>query len=396
MGFNNPLTGLNGSLIYPQIKSPNFNLAGKTGWAILKNGDAYFFNVTATGVITATSFAGTDFVINSSGAFFYGGVPAAGNLILALAPTGGTDAFGNGYAPGLSAGATGSSEQIVIGVSSGSPLIYFLSAIATALNNAALQLNVSGAGTAAHDTLVIKSSQDTAHTDYVAINLNGNSNDGVTAQTSLSMAYVNVASVVTFYQLLTSAGITYPKGVTIGGATPGLGDNGVGEISLANAGTVPTTNPTGGGVLYSKQGVPTWRDPGGQTLGAVRTYSADSSSNLASFTAETDVPGATVSVMVTGSNATVVVNAQFDMQLGTTVGDTMTGRLSWNGADRSEQAVLIAPTVLTRVCVARSWRITGVTAGTYIAKLTATCSLSAANNMVSSPHTGLLVTVIDQ
>lgn len=101
MGFNNPLTGLNGSLIYPQIKSPDFNLGAQTGWAILKNGNAYFFNVVATGTITATAFIGTDFVINSSGEFFYSGTPANGNLILSLANTSGTDAQGNTYVAGL-------------------------------------------------------------------------------------------------------------------------------------------------------------------------------------------------------------------------------------------------------------------------------------------------------
>jgi hypothetical protein len=39
MGFANDLTGENGALIRQQIKSPNFSLSGKTGWAILKNGD---------------------------------------------------------------------------------------------------------------------------------------------------------------------------------------------------------------------------------------------------------------------------------------------------------------------------------------------------------------------
>jgi hypothetical protein len=70
-GFSNPIIGGGGDLVYPAIMSPNFSLAGQTGWAILKNGNAYFFNITAEGTITATSFDGTDFIINSNGAFFY-------------------------------------------------------------------------------------------------------------------------------------------------------------------------------------------------------------------------------------------------------------------------------------------------------------------------------------
>jgi hypothetical protein len=47
-GFKNPIIGGGGTLVYPQIKSPNFNLAAKTGWAILKNGNAYFFGLVTT------------------------------------------------------------------------------------------------------------------------------------------------------------------------------------------------------------------------------------------------------------------------------------------------------------------------------------------------------------
>lgn len=38
------------------------------------------------------------------------------------------------------------------------------------------------------------------------------------------------------------------------GAAADLGDDGVGELKLANATTVPTTNPTGGTVIYSRNG----------------------------------------------------------------------------------------------------------------------------------------------
>lgn len=47
------------------------------------------------------------------------------------------------------------------------------------------------------------------------------------------------------------------------GATAPLGDNGVGEIQLANAGTVPTTNPTGGAIVYARNGGILTRDPNG-------------------------------------------------------------------------------------------------------------------------------------
>lgn len=48
-----------------------------------------------------SSFTGTDYIINSSGVFFYSGTPALGNLIISNAPSSGTDGFGNAYLSGV-------------------------------------------------------------------------------------------------------------------------------------------------------------------------------------------------------------------------------------------------------------------------------------------------------
>lgn len=48
------------------------------------------------------------------------------------------------------------------------------------------------------------------------------------------------------------------------GATPSMG-SGVGVIGIANAGTNPTVNPVGGGILYSNGGAGTWLGSGGTT-----------------------------------------------------------------------------------------------------------------------------------
>jgi hypothetical protein len=102
-GFQSPTTGGQGTLLEAQIKSPNFNLSNKTGWAILRNGNAYFFNITATGTIIATEFEGTDFFINSEGAYFYSPTPGSGNLIATITnqPVGSTDPYGNDTYPGI-------------------------------------------------------------------------------------------------------------------------------------------------------------------------------------------------------------------------------------------------------------------------------------------------------
>lgn len=53
------------------------------------------------GAISGSTFTGTNFIINSSGMFFYNGVPALGNLATSVAPSSGTDSFGNTYQAGV-------------------------------------------------------------------------------------------------------------------------------------------------------------------------------------------------------------------------------------------------------------------------------------------------------
>jgi hypothetical protein len=108
-GFQHDIAGGQGNLIIPQLQSPNFDLATQTGWAVLKNGDAYFFNVTATGAVTSNTV-----VVSGAGdgIFVYDGVPASGNLIVAIASAAGTDAFGNDYSgPGIVVSSPGGSQN---------------------------------------------------------------------------------------------------------------------------------------------------------------------------------------------------------------------------------------------------------------------------------------------
>lgn len=105
MPFPNPVVGGGGALVIPIIRSPNFSIPAKTGWAIMANGDAYFFNVTAEGAVTATSV-----IVNGSGdgVFVYDGTPAKGTLVVAITSASGTDNFGNAYSgPGIAVSAPG-------------------------------------------------------------------------------------------------------------------------------------------------------------------------------------------------------------------------------------------------------------------------------------------------
>lgn len=100
--FSNSLTGAQGSLVRAQVKSPNFSIADQTGWAILKNGDAYFFSIVAQGTVTATAFIGTDFLISAAGAFFYSAAPGPGTLVMSITNAAGTDdGQGNAYLQGI-------------------------------------------------------------------------------------------------------------------------------------------------------------------------------------------------------------------------------------------------------------------------------------------------------
>jgi hypothetical protein len=88
------------------IASPNY-VPGVSGWTVNQDGSAEFNNLVIRGI-----FAGTNFEINSDGAFFYSGTPAAGNLIISLADAAGTDGLGNAYQAGVTSYEPGESEEV--------------------------------------------------------------------------------------------------------------------------------------------------------------------------------------------------------------------------------------------------------------------------------------------
>jgi hypothetical protein len=114
-GFAHDIAGGQGNLITIVEKSPNY-VPGVSGWAIFRNGDVEFNSGTFRGTVTAGTFAGTNFVINSAGEFFYSGVPALGNLTASITVpnTTGTDAFGNHWFGGLASYDQSSNSGIAI------------------------------------------------------------------------------------------------------------------------------------------------------------------------------------------------------------------------------------------------------------------------------------------
>lgn len=98
-----------------------------------KSGTDVFGNAFPQGVkIFQGEFDGTNFVINSSGAFFYSGTPATGNLIASIAPAAGTDAHSNAYVAGFGSYANSGStltqidgDTVGIGLASANALALF-------------------------------------------------------------------------------------------------------------------------------------------------------------------------------------------------------------------------------------------------------------------------------
>ncbi len=87
---NDPVVG-GVTLRRPAISSPNFQ-TGVQGWTVNADGSAEFNSLALRG-----TFTGVNFVLNSSGLFFYSGIPALGNLIQSVTNGTGTDATGNAY-----------------------------------------------------------------------------------------------------------------------------------------------------------------------------------------------------------------------------------------------------------------------------------------------------------
>jgi hypothetical protein len=121
-GFNNPIVGGDGGLVYPSIHSPNFSAGPPiTGWSIDKNGNAYF----------SGTVGGLSYEITSAGAFFYTGTPANGNLFLSIAATAGIDQYSNPYGSGLNVGNQGGAHlaistagDLLIASSANAPVLF--------------------------------------------------------------------------------------------------------------------------------------------------------------------------------------------------------------------------------------------------------------------------------
>jgi hypothetical protein len=225
-GFPQPIVA-GQNLLIPGIQSPNFSLTSETGWAILKNGLAYFFSV----VLSGGTLTGPDYIINPSGIFIYNGTPANGNLIGSWAGAAGTDTFGNPYPQGLNVSQGDISGSVITGsVISGPDWIlnsagFFQYASTPALGN----LTGSWASVAGTDGL---------GNTYLA---------GFTAYNKATGQYVQIA---------TSAQASGGPGLVLGSGNP--------NEPYDSAASIEANTPGYSGALG--YGVTTWTGPGDNTF----------------------------------------------------------------------------------------------------------------------------------
>lgn len=208
MSFRNPIVAGN-NLVRNAIQSPNY-LAGSMGWIIRRDGSAEFSNAI---------FRGSVVISGSNNLLMYSGAPASGDLVIALAPNAGSDAFGNVYAQGLTIGAAGGS-QLVLGLTGGSPLLYFPTGRTAITNSSAFQTITLGTGTGAYDQLQILGAQDNTQLDAIDSGWTSSSPDGTQPAQILDF-YHDPSGGYHFYRVCSFAGNASTGPVTA--VQPGTG-----------------------------------------------------------------------------------------------------------------------------------------------------------------------------
>lgn len=179
MSFRNPILA-GTTLVRTAIESANY-VPGSAGWMIGRDGTAEFNGAT---------FRGTVVVQSNEAILIYSGAPAAGNLVMAIAPIAGTDAYGNTYAEGLSV--VSGFTSLVAGLTGGSPLIYGVTGNANITNSGALQATTQGSGNGEYDIWQVLGPKDSTQKDFATLQLVSSSADG-TQSAHLALIYTDAA-----------------------------------------------------------------------------------------------------------------------------------------------------------------------------------------------------------
>jgi len=126
-----------------------------------------------------------------------------------------------------------------------------------------------------------------------------------------------------------------------------------------------------------------------------QTQQAASTSTLTVTNVETDVPGATLTLTVTGANAFAIVNGTFDYKTTTGVASQFfLGLLSVDGGDQTANATHDAAVSGVGGGCTQTWKVP-LSAGSHTLKLRAIVSSGAVVAIVGVGHTTITATVWD-
>ena len=148
----------------------------------------------------SSTIEGSDYVINTAGAFWYSAAPALGDLLISLAGSAGTDAYGNAYPAGLRMyNLVGTMPALINGWSSGS----FQKYTQDALGNLVVSFKDLVPGTTADGTKLwgagaIPSYLQPATDRRVVAYCNGLQNNGSSMAESAALEFLTDGSVECF------------------------------------------------------------------------------------------------------------------------------------------------------------------------------------------------------
>jgi hypothetical protein len=148
----------------------------------------------AAGLINAVQFP-AGIALSALPFQVYSGPPAAGNLIAVLAPSSGSDVFGNTWAQeGLAILGT-SGQKIIVTIESGVPFLFLSTGAAEENQAAGLQAIITNAGASETMQAFFRGPQGSVHTDLVAVDLGSAAKDGSLTATG-ALEYVDTSGTV--------------------------------------------------------------------------------------------------------------------------------------------------------------------------------------------------------
>lgn len=284
-----------GSTVAALIEGVQETAPGGSATASIKVDTGSTATVIDYSVVTATSFAantatvlsGNTLSVPTTGTSTLGAVSATNVTASGTLGVTGTSTLGTVNAGAVSAsgtlGVTGTSTLAGVNATNVSAS-GTLGVTGTSTLAAVNATNVSASG-----TLGVTGASTLAGVS--ATNVTASGTLGVTGNTTLSGTLAAGATSITGTERVSTT-------LTVGSASS-LGDNGVGELQLADAGTVPTTNPSAGVVVYSQSAaaIPLRvRDTAGSVRGLMRGTAASTADQTSVGTGQTASTFLTINV----------------------------------------------------------------------------------------------------